>query len=434
MRENNTMIHHLSKIGNTKFNFSQELIRPVLEKYAEDISWIENRLGISFSTQEKINTSVITSEKDLLQINQSIIDELKEIIGGKYLPVGLQGKTSNEIALLVHALRLKVISLYEIHLDKKNNIQNILKNKENLSKINQVLKGKDQYLFLSGGNHQVVKFFTGERKPTIASINNFLSNIENRKIICDKKNIEYKHYIFGDKLFAMKDKTNLNIISLYEKYYKNLNHTNHNITYLNFSTQEYFTRTDTHLNLYGKLKALSTIIEDDNDIANYHKYIQDKLQLVPNFSGDLGKKLDPIEYETNIILKDAKSSIVHHHNGILSGNIGIMDILTNNNALYNKKLLIFGDSFFRSMLQHLSYFYKEIVFCRTPFIHEEVVDNYNPDILFTGNAERYLSNVKNDSNADSFFHIPYKHNLSLNPSKKFNKVFFRIFKFDYLYE
>ena len=421
MRENNTMINQLSTIGVTKFKFSDTVVKPVLEEYRNDISWIENRLGISFETINTKEENEVTSEKDLLTVDESSVKALKNIIGTSYLPVGLEGDSSIDIALLVQVLRLKMADLYNIRLAKQ-------------AQKDQVLIGKDNYLFLTGGNHKVLKFFTGEIAPHKQSRLNFWENIDNRKRYCREKGIEYRHFIFPDKLSALKHKTDLDILPLFNNCYVNdENNSAEQVHYFKFSNNDaerFFPKTDTHLNVYGTLKLLEQIIENDEDIRRYYSYVQSNLKLESNFIGDLGIKLNPKRSETRVVLKTS-GEIKHYHNGVTSGNIGIIDILINENALYNKKLLIFGDSFFRAMLKHLAYFYKEVVFCRTPFLHPEVVTAFSPDIIFTGNAERYLSNVKSDKELEDFFKIPLTKGLSLSPTPDFHTVFHNIFGFGY---
>ncbi|TOL26640.1 hypothetical protein CGI02_10275 [Vibrio parahaemolyticus] len=54
------------------------------------------------------------------------------------------------------------------------------------------------------------------------------------------------------------------------------------------------------------------------------------------------------------------------------------------------------------MSRYLSLVYKRVIFCRTRYFHKEVFDNINPDIVLTGNAERYLSHVNSDDRAALF--------------------------------
>ncbi len=53
-----------------------------------------------------------------------------------------------------------------------------------------VIIGNDGFLFLSGGNHDVIKYFTGEKEPSEDSIEVFLRNISTREEFCLKNQIK----------------------------------------------------------------------------------------------------------------------------------------------------------------------------------------------------------------------------------------------------
>jgi hypothetical protein len=42
------------------------------------------------------------------------------------------------------------------------------------------------------------------------------------------------------------------------------------------------------------------------------------------------------------------------------------------------------------------YLYSDVLFFRTPYFHSEIADKIQPDILITGNVERYLNSVPSD--------------------------------------
>ena len=76
-------------------------------------------------------------------------------------------------------------------------------------------------------------------------------------------------------------------------------------------------------------------------------------------------------------------------------------------CMVNKIVLIFGDSFFRMMLIHLSAIFSRVICLRTRFLHPEMVTLIRPDVIFTGNAERYLSYVSPDTEAQAFALYPH---------------------------
>lgn len=67
-----------------KFRLSPALIEPLIEAQAEDIEWIEQRIGCSLRSQAQPQESDVTSEADLLQIDPRALETLAAI--GETLP------------------------------------------------------------------------------------------------------------------------------------------------------------------------------------------------------------------------------------------------------------------------------------------------------------------------------------------------------------
>ena len=104
-----------------------------------------------------------------------------------------------------------------------------------------------------------------------------------------------------------------------------------------------------------------------------------------------------------------------------------MILAENPEALHDVKLLIFGDSFFRQLIPHLGYFFKNIIFLRTRYFHSDIVKSVSPSIVFSGLAERYLSRCYSDEYANNFFAYPYLKARSIDPSEQFSKMFTALF-------
>lgn len=307
-------------------------------------------------------------------------------------------------------------------------------NEEKYNQENMVLEGKDGYLFLKGGNHQVLNLFTQKTKPSLISINNFWENLISRKGKCELLSIEYKHFVFPDKIYLLRNKLNENITSVYKQYYEPLK-INQLCEYLDFNDtdcEDYFSKTDTHLNAIGNIRILEHMFGKQLILNDLISRIEQDLYVEDLWIGDLGSKVNLAKPESISKLK-TQSSVKRVHNGVKGGNNGIIDIFCNEKSVKDEKLLIFGDSFFRSLLPYLTFLFKEIVFCRTPFYHDEVVSLYKPNIVFTGNAERYLSNVKNDIEATNFFEIPIKEKKVIEVSTQFEKCFEKVFNKNYQY-
>lgn len=422
MQENNSMILQLAKIGQTKFRFSNELIGPILEKHHADLEWIETRLGVPFAVENQPNENdAVKSEADLLRLKGDAVKALRQLVSTKYLPVGLKGRKMSDVVMTVHLLRLKEKERSEQH--RQGPLTSV--KRKDLRAREQVMVGKKGYLFLAGGSHQTLKFFRGELRPSSMSVQQFFENIKSRKAHCLDMGIAYRHYVFPDKLYAERVNINIPIESLYKSAYGAVE-TLEDVHYFDFDSETgnaYFYKTDTHMNIYGVLETLKAMVESEEDFNTVLPAMEQNLDVKIGFVGDLGVKM-PVEHAESTVMLNLPKGATRVHNGIEFGNTGIIDIVHNDNALYDSRLLIFGDSFFRTLLLNaLAYFYKEIIFCRTAFMHREVVTSFNPDVVFTGNAERYLSNVESDERASDFFLIPKERGLRVSPSKEFDTLF-----------
>ncbi len=108
VQENNQLTRELDKLGNTKLTFSPGLLKPILEKYRNDIEWIETRMGISFDESVMESKNDIQSENDLLKVDPFVIKALQKRIGKYDLPKDMKADLPEAIAELVHILRKKL--------------------------------------------------------------------------------------------------------------------------------------------------------------------------------------------------------------------------------------------------------------------------------------------------------------------------------------
>ena len=97
----------LGTICKSRFRFSPDAVRPVLQKHGEDIQWAESRLEQSLAEPEGAHQpGDVRSESDLLEPDPEAVTKLIALLG-KHAPKGIRGKTPDEVAHLVHALRMK---------------------------------------------------------------------------------------------------------------------------------------------------------------------------------------------------------------------------------------------------------------------------------------------------------------------------------------
>jgi nucleoid DNA-binding protein len=98
------LAERLRSLGRMKFQLAPELLRPVIERNAEDIAWIERRLGQSLSEPlGDERPDAIRSEADLLRHDGAIVDRLRNMADPD-ASHGMTGDTPVDIAEMVHAL------------------------------------------------------------------------------------------------------------------------------------------------------------------------------------------------------------------------------------------------------------------------------------------------------------------------------------------
>ena len=103
--ERKQLVESVAGLGKSKFRFSPDLIKPVLEMNRIDIEWMEDRLGESlYEELGEHQFGDVRDESDLLKPDPEIVSSLLSILGDS-APKGIKGETPEEVALLVHALR-----------------------------------------------------------------------------------------------------------------------------------------------------------------------------------------------------------------------------------------------------------------------------------------------------------------------------------------
>lgn len=273
-----------------------------------------------------------------------------------------------------------------------------------------VVEGYDGWLFLYQGGQRQFDYLSLKLKIDLKSVENFISNISNRIDFCQSNNIMYHHIIFPPKPLVKSKylpENFKNIHSLFETYYQDClsEKEKMNIWYpLNdlqkqeskFST---FLKFDTHITQLAALYLTNQLLKKlDIDVRSIDYDIQKK-----EVAGDLCKMISCKQRTIENIVLDYQSESFYEvsNRQFLSGNTNETKILHNQHAKNNLRLLIFGDSFFSLLLRFLIPHFKDIVFLRSSNFHKEIISSYAPDIILTGNAERYLRDVKLDEETNN---------------------------------
>lgn len=288
-----------------------------------------------------------------------------------------------------------------------------------------VLEGRDGYLFLASGQHSVGAYFTGQRRATRSSVTHFNRNIAGRSAFCDKHGIRFSACIFPEKIYALRSLLDFDgdMSSLYLRDYapQGTDLTAAKVRYPIAHLEDqpaHFTRTDTHYSTLGAIAITRDLLEQDlpDTVSGFETALSPLLTERSGFCGDLGRKMTPPHTETTVGLEMRHLPPMETaSNGVQTGNDGLLILQKAPEAATEKTLLIFGDSFFRQLLPLLSLVFSKVVFCRTRFFHRELVAAIAPDVIWTGQAERYLSRCQPDAERPHFLSYPLVRGKTLAP-------------------
>lgn len=253
----------------------------------------------------------------------------------------------------------------------------------------------------NSGQHQF-DYLLGNKSITQESLRAFNQNMRKNIRYSEVKEIPYKHVIFPSKPYVFRKEfqdigLKISKIGVEEMY------SQENVYFPGLDTDDYYLD-DTHVNHRGLLKILSNLAKELLSIElpegrfNFEESI-----------GDLGRMCGkgPIYKEKLTAFEGQKEKFRLDLNftlqNALKGNSGHLDVNVNSRALLKKRLLVFGDSFFRSSLPLVNKIFEEVIYFRCPFIIQEIANIIEPDVIFTGNAERYLVNVPNAKETPPYF-------------------------------
>jgi hypothetical protein len=293
--------------------------------------------------------------------------------------------------------------------------------------INGVLIGHEGFLFLGQGAHRVTDMATGKIKVTRAALNIFKQNLECRSGWCEANNVQFIHVVFPDKQTVRPDLWPLPTLVSIAQEYLSFVPTLHK--YLEFPLKQLqqtavrsISKVDTHYEIAGQVLAAASLVERilqksqsekvDALLANVTKEI--------TVTGDLGSKLVPASTDKSLVF--SKVWPHSYYSNRISGNNGIIDIRVSPSAESSKRILVMGDSFCRDTAFQLSYWFNEVMFIRSGFFHPEIAQFFRPDVLITGQIERYLDNPISDDEAPWFFAYPALNRANYSSDPKFQSA------------
>ncbi|USZ49718.1 tetratricopeptide repeat protein [Halomonas sp. DN3] len=103
--DNNRLVNLLAGFGEREFRFSDALVRPVMEREAADLEWIETRLGVPLRDAGSTDAGAICCEQDLLDVAEKSREGLSDFVREQTQQVD---PTPQRIANWVEKLRVTV--------------------------------------------------------------------------------------------------------------------------------------------------------------------------------------------------------------------------------------------------------------------------------------------------------------------------------------
>ncbi len=110
-RDRNAAIKTLSGIGSRKLRFGSGIAQTSLDECADEIDWVEERLGTEIRDLPKDGDDAIQSEQDLLDIAAANADKFVELLAAE---VGMQEDPIHKVAETLDMMRILQITRREI--------------------------------------------------------------------------------------------------------------------------------------------------------------------------------------------------------------------------------------------------------------------------------------------------------------------------------
>ena len=299
--------------------------------------------------------------------------------------------------------------------------------------INNVLIGESNQLFLFEGNYNQFSYLSNQELVSASSKTNFLDNLRGRKHFTEKRNLQHLHIIIPCKPLVVRDKTpypyRQNIRSLflhtYAPLFSNRDPLRESIVYplsslIREQTQrDCYWGNDTHINAAGQLCIYREIGKYIPGLSTTFPLLRIAEELR---QGDLGMMLGDSKPLPSLCFPWTGELLNYSNTKELPGNTGDIVITHNPLSRTQKRLVLFGDSFIKTMLHLFAQDFRTILFIRGPYFQPDMIELFAPDVLITSETERYLAGVDNDNNGPSLLFESFRERADYKPSQDFQSA------------
>jgi|GEM_PF-2933839 len=267
----------------------------------------------------------------------------------------------------------------------------------------KVIEGSNQELFMATYKHYVERHLVGDKPISESALRTFEKNLQSRQKIATDMGAQFIHMVAPDKQSVYRDQTNIpDLLRLGEVYRQRTQATFfyplEPLLAATHAAERMYFKNDLHWNAKGVLLVLELLLQQlgHPDVESVMTQLEQKVVCKPNSVLGLGALLTPPRAE-DADMFNWKNAGIKKASNHKSGD-GQMLLVKNEQAL-QRRVLAFGDSFMLSMIYALSHAYSDILFVRSHFFHEDLMRDYQPDILITSSAEGYLCKVMADRHA-----------------------------------
>ena len=263
---------------------------------------------------------------------------------------------------------------------------------------NQVIGGKDGFLFLYGGAAQQFDHFSGLARVKREAVTNFETNTFRRIEFCRDIGAGYLNVVMPAKPVCCEDKLPDayagKIKSLYLEYFQDEVDekceaaTLYPVHVLRGSQN--FRQLDTHMNDSGQLKAANAIlsafgIELDHQ-ASLRTY---------GSPGDLAVMLGRFDAQSDEpTFVEPLANLRDYDNKLLlpeGTNTGHLRVIVNPEQPTERRLLVCGDSFSVGLLPLFARYFHTVFYVRGPLFPYDVARRFAPTHVISSSTERYLA-------------------------------------------
>uniref|UniRef100_UPI000B362F4B hypothetical protein n=1 Tax=Thaumasiovibrio occultus TaxID=1891184 RepID=UPI000B362F4B len=274
--------------------------------------------------------------------------------------------------------------------------------------------GKDGYFFLNESNNPIGNYYRGSLNESMVS--GWCDVISKRKLALEKFGCKFLQIIFpekqsiiGDKLLVGVDEETTNLKKINENFKNDNCYLNITEIFKKLYSSDIipYRKLDTHLSYQGARFAVEEILKC-LELSNIK--IDRPLLISEMMSGDLGNKFAHGAFWENQLVPDPGSWELGMNTPMLvkeinpeNGHIGIVRHWKNKQALINKRIMIFGNSFFERGISSLglsywfSRLFKEVYFIWSPTFDIDLVCSFSPDYVICQTVERFLPAIPKDN-------------------------------------